>query len=189
MRGRKAKPDDLKRAQGNPGKRKLSKGTAFTAAPVALEPIEEEFPPPAHLSVDEKEIWRREISRVGNLNLLRQSDTSAFEMYVATIKRYESAKKIIDVEGMTYKVESKHGTYSRKRPELDIEKDCRRMIRDMQKEFGMTSMSRIRAHSVVAATRNPSQPPLPLPGGSDNRPIVPVRANSPLGALKTAGNA
>jgi P27 family predicted phage terminase small subunit len=185
--GRLSKTDALKRAQGNPGKRKLAKpakksGTAF---PVQAE----EFPAPVHLSDEEKEIWRAEIRRVGNLNLLRQSDMSAFEIYVATIKRYNACKKIIDEMGMTYQVESKHGTYSRKRPEVDIEKECRRHIRDMQREFGMTSISRIRAHMVVAATKD-GQPQLPLSGGGDRpAPTPPSPGGSPLGALRAAGNA
>jgi P27 family predicted phage terminase small subunit len=184
MRGRKSKSTELKIAQGNPGKRKLTKAAA-TPAPQEVE----EFPAPAHLSAGEREIWKREISRVGNLNLLRQSDMSAFEMYVMTIKRYQAAKAIIDKEGLTYTVESKHGSYTRKRPELDIERDCRRMMRDMQKEFGMTSISRIRAHSVVAATRQPEQQPLPLQGGGNGASVPVARSDSPLGSLRAAGNA
>jgi P27 family predicted phage terminase small subunit len=182
--GRRAKPDALKAAQGNPGKRKINKAarTAFTAEPP------EEFPAPAHLNEQEKLIWRTEIKRVGNLNLLRQSDMSAFEIYVETIKRYEDCKKVIDEQGMTYQVVSNHGSYSRKRPEVDIEKECRRHIRDMQREFGMTSISRIRAHMVVAATR-PEQPALPLQGGGDGKPAPAGPTNSPLGALRAAGHA
>lgn len=180
--GRHAKPDDLKKAQGNPGEKRLEE-----MAPAPVE-VHQEFPAPAHLGDREKEIWVREIKRVGNLNLLRQSDMSAFEMYVETVKRYQDAKAIIDAEGLTYTVESKHGSYTRRRPELDIERDCRRMMRDMQREFGMTSVSRIRAHSVVAATRQPEQPLLPLEGGAAGQ-TQPLRPDSPLGILRTAGNA
>jgi P27 family predicted phage terminase small subunit len=180
--GRNAKSDELKRAQGNPGEKKLEQTVA--AAPE----VHEEFPAPEHLSDVERQIWNREIRRVGNLNLLRQSDMSAFEMYVETVKRYQEAKAIIDVDGLTYTVQSKHGTYTRRRPELDVESNCRRMMRDMQREFGMTSISRIRAHSVVAATRQPEQPVLPLQGGGD-RAQAPLRPDSPLGILRTAGNA
>jgi P27 family predicted phage terminase small subunit len=185
MMGRRAKPEGLKRAQGNPGKRKLtSGGTAFAV-------IEnEEFPPSMHLSDEEKKIWRDEIGRIGNLNLLRQSDMSAFEFYVNTIKRYRDAKRVLDAEGTTYVVSSKHGEYRRKRPELDIEKECRRHIRDMQREFGMTSISRIRAHSVVAAMP-PQQPNLPLSGGGNgpSTEMVPMNTDSPLGSLRAAGHA
>ena len=196
--GRPAKSDELKAAQGNPGKRRLR--TKKTAAPEATvrtpfapeEPaaVQEEFPAPAHLSEAEKSIWRSEIQRVGNLNLLRQSDMSAFEMYVETIKRYNDCKAVLDAKGMTYLVKSKHGTYSRKRPEVDIEKDCRRHIRDMQREFGMTSISRIRAHMVVAATKD-SQPQLPgLTGGGERGPVASTpQTGSPLGALRAAGSA
>jgi P27 family predicted phage terminase small subunit len=184
--GRRAKPDALKAAQGNPGKRKLV--TKIVAARTAFANKQEEFPPPANLSVEEKAIWRSEIKRVGNLNLLRQSDMSAFQMYVETIKQYKDCKKIIDKDGMTYEVVSKHGAYSRKRPQVDIMKDCRRHIRDMQREFGMTSISRIRAHMVVAATR-PEQPNLPLQGGGDGKQATPPLNGSPLGALRAAGHA
>lgn len=182
------KPDALKAVQGNPGKRKLAKPAAAVAE--VVDDRLEEFPAPAHMSKQEQDIWRTEIRRVGNLNLLRQSDMSAFEIYVETIKRYEDCKKILDKKGLTYQVKSNHGTYSRKRPEVDIEKECRRHIRDMQREFGMTSISRIRAHMVVAATK-PEQPNLPLTGGGEGKQSAALapRTGSPLGSLRTAGNA
>lgn len=181
MRGRKAKPEDVKLAAGNPGKRKMVERTPFAPA----QP-REDFPPPAHLSDAEKALWREEAARIDGLSLMRKSDTAAFAIYVSTLCRYRQAKRVLDELGMTYETDSKHGKMTRMRPEVAIEKDCRRTLMGMMDQFGMTSMSRIRAHSIVAATRQTDQPQLPLgPGGHE----APAREQSPIGMLNTVGNA
>jgi len=197
-RGRKAKPDAIKLAQGNPGKRVIRKpepvpepvpeGLARTAFAAR-----EDFPPPSHLGEQEAAIWREEIRRIENLNLLRESDVSAFEVYVSTVHRWRQAKKVLDEQGMSYVTASKHGSMTRQRPEVMIEERCRRSMLNFQREFGMTSVSRIKAHSIVAATKSPQQGQLPLQGGStgteQSAPAEHTPHRSPLGALRPQGHA
>jgi hypothetical protein len=83
---------------------------------------------------------------------------------------------------------------TRQRPEVMIEERCRRSMLNFQREFGMTSVSRIKAHSIVAATRQPQQGQLPLQGGSNGaeKPELPADTmphRGPLGALRPAGHA
>ncbi len=184
MRGRKAKPEAEKRAAGNPGKRKLTGRTAF-----AVEAPREDFPPPAHLSDEEKALWREEVKRIDGLSLMRESDTTAFSIYIETLSRYRQVKRLLDEKGMTYETASKHGNMTRQRAEVQIEKDCRRMLMQMMEQFAMTSSARIKLHSVVAATRQPSQPELPLGRGGEPAPQKAPDRAGPIGILNTVGNA
>lgn len=188
-RGRRQKPDALRESQGNPGKRAVRRDVG-TPTPDVRTAFAGEFPPPAHLNAAEQEIWRAEIVRVGNLSLLRESDLSAFELYISTLHRWRQAKQKLDTEGLSYETDSKHGKMTRLRPEVAIERDCRRALLNFQRDFAMTSVSRIKAHSVVAATRQPNQPA--LPGLGADEVITPKSDNDqrgPLGFLHAAGNA
>jgi P27 family predicted phage terminase small subunit len=184
MRGRKAKPDAEKRMAGNPGKRKLGERTAF-----AVDKKREDFPPPKHLSATEKALWREEVSRIDGLSLMRDSDTTAFSIYIETLARYRKVKKFLDTKGVTYETASKHGNMTRQRAEVQIEKDCRRMLLQMMEQFAMTSSARIKLHSVVAATRQPTQPELPLGHGGEPTSQKTLDQAGPIGILNTVGNA
>lgn len=204
-RGRRAKPDAIKLAQGNPGKRSIRKPELVPVPDAQLEvetrtafAVQEDFPPPAHLGEEEAAIWRQEAGRIENLNLLRDSDVSAFEVYVSTMRRWRQAKEVLDKQGLSYTTESKHGSMTRQRPEVMIEERCRRTMLNFQREFGMTSISRIKAHSIVAATKMPHQGQLPLQGGStgaeksegqSDKQTESVSHRSPLGALRPQGHA
>jgi phage terminase small subunit len=100
-RGRKAKPDATKLAQGNPGKRAIRKPKPVLGdAPRTAFASREDFPPPSYLGAEEAAIWREEIRRIENLNLLRESDVSAFEVYVSTVHRWRQAKRVRGEQGM-----------------------------------------------------------------------------------------
>lgn len=189
-RGRKEKPAALRLAQGNPGRRKIEERTAFVAEAAPAE----EFPPPAHLCEEEKLIWREEVRHVGSLNLLRKSDISAFEIYVSALHIWRKAKQVVAKQGASYVSSSKHGDMVRVRPEVMMMNRYERVILNFQREFGMTSVSRIRAHSIVAATRQPGQGDLPLAGGGNGKaagqdPAVAPAVRGPLGALRAQGHA
>jgi P27 family predicted phage terminase small subunit len=133
MRGRKPKATEIKRAQGNPGKRKLNDS----------EPqFEKVIPtPPAHLNRRAKAEWRRVIVELHKSGVLTTMDRAALAAYASAYARWSEAEEKVNASGMVLKTAMGNLVQN---PYLSI---ANRAMLDMTRiaaEFGMTPTSRTR---------------------------------------------
>ncbi len=130
-RGRKPKPTELKRVQGNPGKRPLPKNEPRPTKPVKK---------PRGMNRGAKKFWDEYAPEIERLGILTGVDVSAFrllsEHYVLSIW----AVRELHEGGLI--VEGVNGP--KKNPVATIFKENSRMALRYMSEFGMTPSSRSR---------------------------------------------
>lgn len=144
MRGRKPKPTELKRLQGNPGGRALNKHEPKPAleAPTA----------PSHLDAGAKREWRRIVPLLVKLRLLSKIDRAALAIYCQAVSRMEMAQKKIAEEG---EVTTAPSGYPVQSPYLAIYNKAAEQVVKIAAEFGLTPSSRSRI-SVPGAESGPA---------------------------------
>ena len=131
MKGRKPKPTNLKKLQGNPGKRRLNKRQPKPRAS-GLEPS----------AVGAREVAFRDVVApvLRKAELLTDADLPAFEMMTAHFAIAQEAAACIRAIGFTtYKTGR-----GRKRPITQVFRDNSTAFRAYAVEFGMTPSSRSR---------------------------------------------
>lgn len=90
MKGRKAKPSEVKRAQGNPGKRPIN--TVVVGGRKAPRM-------PAHLSPRAKTAWKQLVSDMGEAGVLDSADWPLIEIASNAIAQYRHAIEMVNKEG------------------------------------------------------------------------------------------
>jgi P27 family predicted phage terminase small subunit len=176
-RGRKPKPDALHQLAGNPGKRKRR-----VDAPVEDLPVpDNEYAPPAMMTKRAALVWRAEMPRLRQLNMLKPTDLAAFAIYCETRARWEICRETLDEHGLTYATESKHGSMVRVRPEVAIMQTAERSMAKFLTELGMTSVSRIRA--LANKTGGQLQLPLGEASAQQGQTAQTKGADDPIGYL------
>lgn len=133
MRGRPPKPTEVKRAQGNPGKRKLNE----------QEPdFEKALPkPPSHLNKSARAEWKRVAQELHNKGVLTQMDRAVLAAYAQAYGRWHEAEEKVNELGFVVKTAMGNLVQN---PYLSI---ANRAMQDMTRiaaEFGMTPASRTR---------------------------------------------
>ena len=143
MRGRKPKPTNLKKLQGNPGKRRLNKRE----------------PRPRTSGLEPSAVGTREIAfhdavapLLREANLLTDADLPAFEMMTIHFAIAQEAANDIRLIGPTT---YKNGR-GKKRPILQVFRDNSAAFRAYAAEFGMTPSSRSR----INIPETPDEPTL-----------------------------
>lgn len=136
MAGRRPKPTAMKKAAGNPGKRKLNKSEP---APAAHIPI-----CPPHLDQEAKAEWTRIAPELLKLNVLANVDRAALAAYCMAWSRWVDAETNLRKFGTVIK--TKQG-YPVQNPYLGIANTAIDTMRKMLVEFGMTPSSRSRVNA------------------------------------------
>jgi P27 family predicted phage terminase small subunit len=181
MRGRRPKPDEVHALNGNPGKRKRQKQN-LAAAPAGNADV---FQPPAWLDAIAKAQWRMEAPTLQRVNLMRETDRTAFATYCAAFSRYRVAQAVVKKSGMTYTTVTKHGSMERIRPEVKILQDAEKTMRAFMVEFGTTPSSRTRINSQKAHADQPLLPGIPSESSQQsNTPGGAEQSNGPIGMLR-----
>jgi len=136
VRGRKPKPTEVKKLEGNPGKRALNK----------KEPKPESVVPrcPSHLPDVAKAEWRRITKELHALGLLSRIDRAALVAYCQAWSDYIEADEEITVQGAVI-VSEKGGMYQN--PWVGIKNSALNRLVKIAAEFGMTPSSRSRVSS------------------------------------------
>jgi len=136
MRGRKPKPTELKKLEGNPGKRALNK----------KEPQPKSVIPryPAHLPKIAKAEWARISKELNALGLISRIDRAALVAYCQAWADYIEANQKIDEEGAVI-VSDKGGVYQN--PWVGIKNSALTRLVKISAEFGMTPSSRSRVQA------------------------------------------
>jgi len=140
--GRKPKPTNVIKLEGNPGKR-----------PIPEEPdVSSDCPaPPDHLHEYAREEWYRMAAGLHTLGLLYQVDRAVFAAYCCAYARWRIAEESLLEEaklkpgGMpaTFKSRSTKGTW-RKNPMLEISEKAAADMVKYAAEFGFTPSARAR---------------------------------------------
>jgi len=133
MRGRPPKPTEVKKAQGNPGKRKLNN----------QEPaFEKTLPkPPDHLNKEARAEWKRVARELHEKGVLTKMDRAVLAAYAQAYGRWREAEKKVNELGFVVKTAMGNLVQN---PYLSI---ANRAMQDMTRiaaEFGMTPASRTR---------------------------------------------
>lgn len=136
MAGRKAKPTELKRLDGNPGKRPLN---TSEPAPAVKRP-----PCPKHLEGEARKEWNRMVRLLVQLRLLTEIDRAALAGYCQAWGRWVEAEGMIRTEGMT--IETAKGNLIQS-PYVGIANQAMKQMRAFLIEFGMTPSSRTRVRT------------------------------------------
>ena len=139
MRGRKPKPDAVKRLSGNPGKRPLG-GTPQPPVPEGTPYV------PRHLCDEGKREWRRVVGVLLDLGLYTEVDRAALAMYCQAWGRWVEAERELDESGGEVLKSDKGNFYQN--PWLHVANRAWDQLRKAMVEFGMTPSSRTRVTAV-----------------------------------------
>lgn len=144
MAGRKPKPTELKKLDGNPGKRPLNLGEP---TPTVKKPT-----CPAHLVGEARKEWNRMVKLLMALKLLTEIDRAALAGYCQAWARWIEAEKKIADDGMT--IETDKGNLIQS-PYVGIANQSMKQMRAFLIEFGMTPSSRSRVSVPTADAGDP----------------------------------
>jgi phage terminase small subunit len=150
--GRPPKSPELRALHGDTrqrGKRASRKKVFLTAG--AMAPEHEAYPPPEFLSARAKEIWRAEIESVTKRTMLKATDHVTFGLYCNALARYERLNAVLEAEGETYPVNSKHGNYFRARPENAQRDKAEAVLIKLSIELNLTTKSWIQSTATATA--------------------------------------
>ena len=130
-RGRKPKPTELKRLQGNPGKRAMNGREPKPKTPVKR---------PRGLKGIRRKFWDEHAEELERLCILTGVDVPAFRLL---LESYSFAiEAAADLRHSSFTVEGRDGP--KKNPLVQVWRDNALLFKSMATEFGMTPSSRAR---------------------------------------------
>jgi P27 family predicted phage terminase small subunit len=144
MPGRRPKPTELRRAQGNPGHRALNK----------REPKPTGVPRcPTHLDDTAKAEWRRVSGELVALGLLTSVDRAALAAYCASYSKWVNAD--IQIQKFGSVIKSPKSGFPIPNPYCGIGNTALDQMRKFLCEFGMTPASRSRIQVAPTTSVDP----------------------------------
>jgi P27 family predicted phage terminase small subunit len=162
-RGRKPEPAAVKKAKGNPGRRRLGEDPKLDAGESAASL---KVDAPAWLKDRGREIWDRLAPRLIGMKLLAAIDAEAFARYCRNYARWHAMQETLDSEGETYESESQHGKLKRAHPAFLISDRLERQLQAVEDRFGLNPAERQRLFAARAAVPRQGE----LFGGSAAEP-------------------
>lgn len=147
MAGRRPKPTELKKAQGNPGKRKINE----------LEPTPEitDASVPAYLSKAARSWWEMLAPMLLRIKVLTEADHMALMMVCEYAAQAEDATKILRKSGVMEKKKlldrngKKIGEVPCINPAFKVQLECMKQLKSLLAEFGMSPASRAKVTKMV----------------------------------------
>lgn len=137
MVGRKPKPAEQRKAEGNPGKRPLPEPLLVAGRPT----LEEMHEPPEHLPPDAQEFWRDSIVRLIEVGIIDRVDGPALEQLAMQYARIRGAQRVIAEAG--YFAKGSTGQI-REHPALKIEREATSMFLKLAEHYALTPIARTR---------------------------------------------
>jgi P27 family predicted phage terminase small subunit len=147
-RGPKNKPTEIKRIEGNPGKRALNENEPSFSAGVDC---------PEWLDDMARDEWNRLAPDLITNKLLDGGSIAAFATYCQAYSRLQAAEKIIANEGMFYVNNGRNGNQIKEHPAVKVALECKQFIRQMAPEFGCTPSSRSRFNLSIGGAKSKAQ--------------------------------
>lgn len=140
MRGRKPKPVEQKRREGNPGKRRLPEPVRLPGG--LLKP---ELPPAA------SELWDQVVPILGQVGVLASVDRAALTAMCLQWERAVAARRVLEQEG--YFALGSTGQLV-EHPAVGIERAAHDRLLRFAAEFGITPVARARIAAAAALLRS-----------------------------------
>lgn len=137
-RGRRAEPDEVKAAKGNPGRRPL-KGGGDAKAPTLLDKIEY----PAFLTHQrERELFRRTVEDFVLRRLARPADLVAYARWAHYVHRWMICKETLDGKASWYETNSNHGKMLRRHPIFSEQLKLEDVMIKLEDRLGLNPVAR-----------------------------------------------
>lgn len=135
MQGRKPKPVEVRRREGNPGKRALPEPVTVAGRPVRVPE------PPESLPRDAREAWERIVPALADVGLLDEIDALALEAMCTQWARAKQAGRVIAEQG--------HVTLGStgqlvEHPALATERQAHQMFLRFAEHYALTPIARTR---------------------------------------------
>jgi len=145
-----SKPTDIKRAEGNPGKRALNDAEPKYQR-ASLEP-------PPHLSGQARAVWVRFAGLLDRAGVLTEADASALEQLCAAHVEVASLRADLEENGRFQTVRTGSGdVMERVRPAYTALMDADRRLRAWLVEFGLTPAARAKVKADPARAEDPAE--------------------------------
>ncbi len=135
-RGRRPDTAEVKRAKGNPGRRRIVETPA--SLPVLAET------PHVALSMPARKVWAQIAPELARLRFLRLTDRDAFARYCEHLAKWWELTRALRKEGETYFSKSEHnpeGLY-RVNPKFLIRERVEKRLEVLEANFGLTPAAR-----------------------------------------------
>ena len=143
MRGRKPKPNAIKKLEGNPGRRPI---------PDEMPSPEKDATCPAWLEPEAKREWKRLSPWMHSLKILTDADRAAFATYCQAYARWREAEEFLTKHGPIVKTPS---GYWQQVPQVSIAQTYCKIMTRIASEFGLTPSARSRIVMAQKADMSP----------------------------------
>lgn len=140
-------PTKLKILRGNPGKRKLNKKEP---QPAGGQPV-----CPRWLDEEAKRKWRQLVPELRAMGVATKVDADALAQYCQVWSRWKQAEEFIAKHGPVISIRDDEGNvkYLAQVPQVSIARHLLTIMRNLQREFGMTASARSQIHVEQAPKR------------------------------------
>ncbi|RIK91757.1 MAG: phage terminase small subunit P27 family [Proteobacteria bacterium] len=192
-RGRRPEPSAVKKAKGNPGRRRIvdaapSSGidaAALTAPPAWLDTSAAVDSAAAReTSALAQKIWNELLPDLQRMQLVQATDKNALARYCRYAAEWVYYTRTIDREGAYYTTSSEHvAEIRRPHPAMRFRKDCEQALKELGETMGLNPAARQRLFQQLAAMGK--QPALPGVGddAAAPSPAPSSDAAAPVGFL------
>jgi P27 family predicted phage terminase small subunit len=148
MVGRKPKPAKIHELNGFPGKRKLNRREPKPRLCIPL--------PPAHLSEQIKEAWRKLAVKLHRMGVLTEADAWGLEELSETYVEVRDLRQQIAQEGRTVEITTTTGDVREvTNPLVNQLSDAAKRLRALMVEFGLTPSARTRVNVTEEKEEDP----------------------------------
>jgi P27 family predicted phage terminase small subunit len=136
MSGRKPKPVEQRRAEGNPRKHAIPSPVMVGGRPKA-----EDLVPPEHLHDDAKEFWRSIVKQLIDIGIADRVDVPVLEQLATQYHRIRAAQRAIAIQG--------HFTTGsmgqpKEHPAVKMEREATRLFLQLAEHYALTPIARTR---------------------------------------------
>jgi len=149
-RGPPPKPTAIRKLQGNPGHRPLNDREP--------EPRPDTPRCPSWLTDEAKVVWRRMVPELRVMGVLTAADGDALAAYCQTFARWKAAEEFLAKHGEVYPLKDDQGRIRcmQQFPQVSISRNLLHLLRNYQREFGLTPSARSRI-AVGGGAAEPSE--------------------------------
>ncbi|WP_301100279.1 P27 family phage terminase small subunit [Propionivibrio sp.] len=175
-KGRKAQPEAVNDAKGNPGRRRRKAMVACEGSSSSTAP---EF-----LSEAAKKFWDMQAPELAAMRFVRSTDHMAFARYCQHLVTWWDKTKALETEGDTYTTTSEHVVIKRINPDFIVRERVERQLLALEDRFGLNPVYRQQILQRMAGQVTQTQPATGLFDASGETPsALETAAPSAIGIL------
>lgn len=135
--GNSAKPNEIKKLQGNPGRRPIKKSVKSQAV--------KSKPAPVHLDLIAKNEWKRILKTFVNIELITEADLKMLEAYCIMYSKWRQASKEAKLDKKNFNQLSSY---------YNLELKYLKELKGLAVEFGFTPSSRAKLGIIDNSDKN-----------------------------------